>query len=254
MAIARRQKRVGNTGKRGILVRFQPWLIAGGVLLNVIASGGAAISAWFSWQQTRVSIDAVNITSRNQAFSEYLAAFSAVCKVSLVPQDQDDMWTFRANQDSYNPPRSDLFEVRELYEDKIDPRSSKQVDAFLAEATKKREAMWEKWTQLEIWLDQPMTDNLSAWGSDYDRFFLDSEKIPAAYYAVTKQRRCRVLLGTLIDLYKNPDDEAAKKRQATEIWVLPMSETKRTEDILKGWGREDILATLNEKHLWPLPE
>ncbi|MBY5318214.1 hypothetical protein [Rhizobium leguminosarum] len=248
MAITRRQKRTG------LLVRFQPWLVAGGVLLNVIASGAAAFSAYYSWKQTGVAIDAVNITSRNQAFSEYLAAFTAVCKVSLVPQDQDDMWTFRANQESYDPPHAELFEIRELYEDRIEPRTPEQIDAFLAEATKKREAMGEKWVQLVIWLDESMADNLSALGSDYDRFFLDGDKMPAAYYAVQKQRRCRVLLGTLIDLYKNPDDEVAKKRQAMEIWVLPMSETKRTEDILKEWGQQDVTDTLTEKKLWPLPE
>ncbi|TAV48363.1 hypothetical protein ELI30_08635 [Rhizobium leguminosarum] len=248
MATTRRLKRTG------LLVRFQPWLVAGGVLLNVIASGAAAFSAYYSWKQTGVAIDAVNITSRNQAFSEYLAAFTEVCKVSLVPQDQDDMWTFRVNQESYDPPRAELFEIRELYEDRVEPRTPEQIDAFLAEATKKREAMGEKWAQLQIWLDESMADNLSAWGSDYDRFFLDGDKMPAAYYAVRQQRRCRVLLGTLSDLYKNPDDETAKKRQTMDIWVLPMSETKRTDDLLKEWGRPDIIDTLTEKKLWPLPE
>lgn len=249
--ITRREKR---RGKRGVLVRFQTSLLVFGALLNLVASCGAAVSAYYSWRQTGVAIDAVNIASRNQAFSEYLAAFTAVCKVSLVPQDQDDMWTFRANQESYNPPQLELFEIRELYEDTIEPRTPEQVDAFLTEATKKREAMWEKWIQLEIWLDNTMSENLSAWGADYDHFFLDGTKMPAAYYAVQQQRHCRIALGSMIDLYKNPDDEAAKRKQSMPVWVLPMSKDRSTEEILKGWGREDIIADLSEKKLWPLPQ
>ncbi|WP_313198118.1 hypothetical protein [Rhizobium sp.] len=65
MAIARRRKRVG---KRGLLVRFQPLLVAGGVFLNVVASGAAAFNAWISWEQTGAAIEAVNLESRNQAF------------------------------------------------------------------------------------------------------------------------------------------------------------------------------------------
>lgn len=221
----------------------------------MIASGGAAVSAYYSWKQTGVAIEAVNVGSRNQAFSEYLAAYTAVCNVSLVPQDQDDLATFRAGPESYEPARSaDEFEIRELYEDQLEDRTPGQVDAFLDEANKKRAEMWEKWIQLQIWLDPKMTEDLSSWTPDYSRFFLDGDKLPAAYYAVQQQRRCRIILGTLIDLYKNPDDGAAKRRQAMPIWVLPMSKDRPTEEILKGWGREDIIADLSGKKLWPLPE
>ncbi len=87
----------------------------------------------------------------------------------------------------------------------------------------------------------------------YSRFFLDGDKLPAAYYVLQQQRRCRIILGTLIDLYKKPDDEAAKRRQSKPVWVLPMSKDRSTEEILKG-GREDIIADLSAKKLWPLPQ
>ncbi|MGX5721448.1 hypothetical protein [Shinella zoogloeoides] len=237
-----------------MLVRFQPWLVAGGVFLNLIASGGAAVSAWFSWKQTGVAIDAVNITSRNQAFSDYLAAWTDVCRVSLIPQDQDDFWTANGSPDSYDPPRTDLFEIRGLYESQIEPRTKEQVDSFLAEGNKKREAMWEKWTQLQIWIDEQMAEDLSQWGPDYSRDYLEDDKLPAAYYAVEQQRRCRVLLSSASDLYKNPNDQSAKSRQTTDIWVIPLAEEKTTEAMLKEWGREDIIATLIERKLWPLPQ
>ena len=251
MAIARRRKRIA---KRGVLVRFQPWLVAGGVFLNVIASGGAAVSAWFSWKQTGIAIEAVNIESRNQAFSEYLAAFTAVCEVSLIPQDQDDMWTFRANQENYDPARTELFEVRELHEEQIEPRTPEQVDTWIEEASKKREAMWAKWMQLQIWLDDQAMQDLSEWGPDYSRSFLDDTKMPAAYYAVEQQRRCRLLRDAVVTLYKNPNDNTADAKRWMRMWVLPVSETRSTEEILNGWGRQDILVDLKTRGIWPLPQ
>jgi len=162
------------------------------------------------------------------------------------------MWTFHANQESYDPPRPELFEIRELYEDKIEPRTSEQVDAWLAEASKKREAMWSKWMQLQIWLDDKALEDLSEWGPDYSRLFLENTKMPAAYYAVEQQRRCRLLRDAVVSLYKNPDDKTADAKRWMPLWVLPMSRTEPTEEILKGWGREDIVETLTGQGLWPL--
>jgi hypothetical protein len=223
-------------------------------MLNLVASGSAAVSAYISWKQTQIAIDAVNITSRNEAFSEYLEAFTNVCKVSLVPEDQDDLGTFKANAESYEPARKMVFEIRELYEGSVRTPTNEQIDAFIFEASKRRELMWEKFTQLSIWLDEDAIKNLSQAGPDYSRFVIESTMMPAAYYAVEQQRRCRILADSAIALYKNPDDEAALARQATEIWVLPISRTKPTEEILKDWGREDVVETLTGRGLWPLPQ
>ncbi|WP_313198119.1 hypothetical protein [Rhizobium sp.] len=157
------------------------------------------------------------------------------------------MWTFRANQESYETPKTELFKIRELYEEQVEQRTPEQVDTFHHEASRRREIMWEKWTQLQIWLDEPMMQNLSQWGSDYSCFFLDQTRMPAAYFAVEQQRRCRLLRDAVITLYKDPGSDEANARRWMPVWILPMFDTKSTGEILQSWGRHDIIDELSQK-------
>lgn len=87
----RRRKKPNN---RSVMVRFQPWLIAGGVVLNVVATVSAALSAYYTSEQSELAISAVNQQSRNEAFSELVKAAKEICTVSLGKADQTDWATF----------------------------------------------------------------------------------------------------------------------------------------------------------------
>lgn len=244
--------------KVGRSTRWRPFLVGTGIALaaglNVIATISAALSAYYTGQQSELAIQAINTQSRNEAFSGYLEAYTAVCEVSLVPEDQDDFGTGAMGPWMWPEGTFDFdFEIRWIAAATDNERPKPDLAAYEKEMDKKSKEMWKKWTLLRIWLDEKGIENLGVWVSNYSKWSFDRDKRPPAYYALEQQRHCRVLVASIADLYKNPHDKVAYKRRNLKIWAIPYTDRGYDINLFKEWGREDLINEMTQSGVWPLP-
>lgn len=231
-------------------VKFEPYLVTLGIFLNVLASGAAAFSAWNSWRQIPVAIEAVNTSSKNASFVSFMQSFAELCKVSLVEADQDEFLT-----DGFPAVKFDgapfYFEIRTINDDYLPKVETPEVDAFLAEVGRKRSLAWEKLQELSIWIDNKFAQTLAQALPYHSAAGIANSRLPPSYYAIEKQIRCRRNLKYATALFKNPNDIEAERRLNKPIWVLPASADRTTGEILELWGRSDIIDTLRYHEIWP---
>lgn len=242
--------------RRSVLVRFQPWLIAGGVILNVVATISAAMSAFYSSQQTELALRAVNQQSRNEAFLGLVKGLQTLCSTSMTAWDQVDF-----AEVGYDEKTDEELYVRHYSYDEIaaitKEEMAKLVAAYSTLGEQHRQAVWDQFDLLRIWLSKdeenglirvlPPMDSL-----EYQEAWLNEGTVPPPAKAIEVNYRCLRNIRLAMDFYRG--DEAAdtiEEMASAEIIARPFSrvEGKSSESILLEWGREDLVQTLKRHQM-----
>lgn len=223
-----------------IVIKFEPWLVAFGAILSTVATFIAAGSAYFSWQQIEAAKAAVNLASRNQAFSEFLLAKEALCEISLTQNDQWD-GTIRG----FEPPKIGEPTLLVVNYDELtllnDPTKIEQFDkdARIAIANLRK-----KFRQLEIWLSPEQVPGFEKMLSNvgYSATALQTSKLPAEVSAIATQWQCRRHLDVALSMYKGiVNDDTAWGMDG--VIILPASEKRPIGDIIREWTEDYALET-----------
>jgi|GEM_PF-6287158 len=227
-------------------------LVFGGAL-NVVAAVSAALSAYYTGQQSELALSAINAQSRNEAFADYLEKYAQVCKVHLTKFDEDLFITANPGPWAYEREFDFDFEVRQLDVDEVAKLPPYDVKKYISEKGKREGDRWDKLLTLRIWLDGDRQEIADIYPDFNWEVPFEMSGIPAPFVALQQQVTCLNQLEFLVALYKNPTDPETERLRGKRFWVVPVSSSKTTEDILKEWGREDILQKMVEAGVWPLP-
>lgn len=240
MVLARRRPK----NKRSVLIKFQPWLTAGAVVLNLAATGSAAVSAYYSSKQSELATEAVNRQSRNEAFSELIKAYDALCSVSVGPSDQSYFLDF---VDGKAVATAD-FDAIEANRSKVD------VDAYLAEWQKQFAEIYRRHLFLRIWLSeqerQEIADALpDPQQGDYYEDFLKRSLSPPQVEIFRNNVSCRMTLNALVEYFENRQPEGSLRDHilADEVLIYPYSSSEKSlDEMLKVWGLENSAEILKK--------
>lgn len=239
MAIQRRRRPT----KRSIMVRFQPWLIAGGVILNVVATGSAALSAYYTSQQSGLAISAVNRQSRNEAFSELVKAQDALCRVSITGQEVVYFPNFGSNG---------MFE-EVSYEDMESRRGTLDIDDYLSRWEKAYEERERRFLYFQLWISE---DEFSAFhtmtfsmGPRELRKRIVASKAPAEVEVLKEITMCNAQMLAGVAYYQRTDMDKDFNQFMTSqsVYVWPRSDSgKPLKDMLTSWGYEETFDVVDQ--------
>lgn len=231
--------RRGPKAKRSVLIKFQPWLTAGAILLNFAATLSAAVSAYYSSKQSELATEAVNRQSKNEAFSEFLSAKEALCAVSLTQWDQMDGLDY-SGPDVPNPEPAGAVILAVDYEAIMEDSSRERTLAYLRAANEKTQILTTKFTQLKIWLTEEEFDvffDFVPWPDGYtyrEEYILNAGE-PAELFAVATQFRCRREMERALQVFKQlPEDSLWGQGAAV---VVPISSKFSVNQIVGSWGK-----------------
>lgn len=241
MGIIRRKRQ----NKRSIIVRFQPWLIAGGVILNVIASASAAISAYYSSQQSKLANEAANRESKNEAFSKFIQAQEALCNVNLTNEE----WVYFPN---INP--MGVFEEVD-YEKMESRRNNFNVDSYIARWAEKYNERERRYLEFQIWMTPQEQDEyyqiVNHMGIEYYKDQVSNSKAPPEVVVLLERLECTSRMYAGMAYYSRKDEykPISDFLDGNGVYVWPRSHLSiDLEQRLANWGYEDTKPII-EKYL-----
>lgn len=229
MIVRRRPK-----NKRLLLGRLQPSLTAGAIILNLGATVSAAVSAYYSSQQSAFVTEAANRQSRNEAVSEFARAHDALCRLTLSPFDQVE-YTSIHNNDVFV--RLDFERVGQL-------EASVDVDGYIKQYDRASAEVIYHLQHLSIWISDDEVRSISSVIDDATsrqkfKVLLNSSLTPAVALVSQHNVNCRLVHAQVIEYLRNAKNQRpiSEFRKYRKVIIYPYSKAGTREKTMRAyWG------------------